>query len=79
MKLSDLEILMSDYENAKWAPDRMGVHFGCDCGCGGDSYTAEQWDEECAAADIYINKMKEFCEKYNIDYDGIERDDESIL
>ena len=20
------------------------VHFGCDCGCGGDSYTEYEWD-----------------------------------
>lgn len=79
MKLSELEILFMDYDQAKWSPDRMGVHFGCDCGCGGDSYTPEQWDNEIAAADVYIMKMKKFCEEYGIEYDGIERDDESPL
>ena len=77
MKLSELEILFMDYDQAKWSPDRMGVHFGCDCGCGGDSYTPEQWDSEIAAADIYIMKMKKFCEEYGIEYDGIERDNQS--
>ena len=23
----------------------IGVKYGCDCGCGGDSYTAESWDK----------------------------------
>jgi hypothetical protein len=26
------------------APWNSGVHFGCECGCGGDGYTSEDWD-----------------------------------
>lgn len=34
---------MTQYNPDNWSPDRMEVHFGCDCGCGGDSYTIESW------------------------------------
>ncbi len=27
------------------------VHFGCDCGCGGDSYTYEEWTKMCRVSD----------------------------
>ena len=27
------------------------VHFGCECGCGGDFYTYEDWTEMCRAAE----------------------------
>jgi len=27
-------------------PSCLEVHFGCDCGCGGDFYTPEDWDAE---------------------------------
>lgn len=30
---------------------RMSVRFNCDCGCGGDAYTAEEWDDMCERAD----------------------------
>lgn len=27
------------------APWNSDVHFGCDCGCGGDSYSSEEWEQ----------------------------------
>ena len=72
MKFSELVTLFQDYENALYSPSRSEVKFGCDCGCGGDSYTAESWDEEEQYAADSIVKMKEFCTKYGIYYDGIE-------
>ena len=72
MKFSELVTLFQDYENAMYSPSRSEVKFGCDCGCGGDSYTSESWDEEEQYAADSIVKMKEFCTKHGIYYDGIE-------
>jgi hypothetical protein len=71
MQFSDLEQLFQDYDSAKWSPDMMGVHFGCDCGCGGNSYTTESWDAEVDAKNGAIVKMVSFCNTYGITYDGI--------
>lgn len=71
MKFSDLEELFQNYDQAKWSPDKMEVHFGCDCGCGGDSYTEKSWDAEVDAANDAIVKMVSFCNTYGIKYDGI--------
>ena len=71
MKFSELEELFQDYDNSKWSPSRMGVHFGCDCGCGGDSYTEESWDAEEETANDAILKMVSFCNTYGIIYDGL--------
>lgn len=71
MKLSNIENLFAAYDQAKWSPSRMCVHFGCDCGCGGDSYTEESWDAEEEAADLAIQKMKALCQLIGVEYDGI--------
>lgn len=71
MTLSQLQELISEYDEAKWAPHLMNVSIGCDCGCGGDSYTTESWNAEVNASNAAIRRMKEFCTKYGIDYDGI--------
>ena len=40
-----------------YRPSALGVRFGCDCGCGGDSYTAEEWDEGEQLADEAIEAL----------------------
>lgn len=51
MKASELYSIVSDFEHYYLHSDlNMEVHFGCDCGCGGDSYTEESWDRMCNAA-----------------------------
>jgi hypothetical protein len=72
MNWSDIVSLVADYETAMWSPTRMSVQFGCECGCGGDSYTKESWDEEEHAAHESIDAAIAFCEKHGITYDGIE-------
>jgi len=72
MKFSELEDLLYEYTNAMCSPSRMHVNFGCDCGCGGDSYTVESWDEAERSAEETIQKVKDFCQKNNIEYDGID-------
>ena len=39
---------------------RAEVHYGCDCGCGGDCYSWEQWSDMCSAADEAEEKLKKF-------------------
>ena len=72
MKFTDILTLVKDYEQALWAPKYMSVRLGCDCGCGGDSYTPEQYDKENADADAAMLKVKEFCTTYGILFDGEE-------
>jgi hypothetical protein len=72
MKFSELETLLYEYNSAMGSPSRMHVIFGCDCGCGGDSYTEESWDEAERNASKTIQKVKNFCRQNNIEYDGVE-------
>ena len=72
MTFSELKELFDDYSYASSSPSRSEVRFGCDCGCGGDSYTVEEWDAEEDEAENAIEAMKQFCVKYGIEYDGIE-------
>jgi len=73
MKFSELEELLADYEHyVKYSVLYSEVHFGCDCGCGGDSYTSEQWNNEIKLAHKTIKKVEQFCKNCNIAYDGLE-------
>ena len=71
MKLSEIEDVFNDYASAKWSPSRMHVTLGCECGCGGDSYTIDSYNAEEDAADASITKMKQLCDTLGIEYDGI--------
>lgn len=72
MKFSTVVQIVQAYESAQWSPTRMNVHFGCDCGCGGDSYTLETWDEEEHEAQNAIIEAMQLCSRLGIEYDGIE-------
>lgn len=72
MKFSEIESLVEDYVVARYSPSRQAVHFGCDCGCGGNLYTRESWDAEERFAQDTIEKVKEFCHNMGIKYDGVE-------
>lgn len=69
--LSDLVQLFDSYSNALYGPELSEVRFGCDCGCGGDSYTSEEWDAEIEQNAKAIEDMKEFCKLIGVDYNGI--------
>ena len=73
MKFTELLEAVNDYGNAMYSPSRSEVRFGCDCGCGGDSYTAESWDAEEQAAAEAIDRMKQMCAELGIQYDGINK------
>ena len=74
MKFSELKELFENYEHAQLSPVYQDIHFGCDCGCGGDYYEANptQWEDEISNAETAILAMKSFCKNYNIEYDGLE-------
>ena len=55
MTFDELRDLISDI---RLDERRMSVRFGCDCGCGGDFYSEEDWDEMCYASYLAIIKLK---------------------
>lgn len=72
MKWSDLINLVNGYEYALYSDAYNETRYGCDCGCGGDSYTSDSWDEMCTAAAEGIVDAKEFCKKNGFEYDGVD-------
>ena len=72
MKFSELNVIFMNYDTARWSPTRSSIRFGCDCGCGGDQYTKESWDEEELQAQKSIDTMTEWCYNNNIEWDGVE-------
>lgn len=56
MTFDELRSYVYDIEND---PSRSEVRFGCECGCGGDSYTIEEWETVCNAADVATQKLEE--------------------
>lgn len=46
----------------------MEVRFGCDCGCGGDYYTEEEWDHMIYRSDLARDKLKEIGVTFNEDH-----------
>lgn len=73
-KLSDIVELITEYENLAYSPIATEVRFGCDCGCGGDNYTAKEWNQEVDSFYKTIKKVQDFCTKYGIKYDGYYHD-----
>lgn len=47
MTFEELQGLVADILDD---PGRSSVIYGCDCGCGGDSYTLDEWMEFCENA-----------------------------
>ena len=72
MKFSDVLDIVRAYESALWSPSRTGVRLGCDCGCGGDSYTVESYEEEERQANDDILAAMNMCKRLGIEYDGVE-------
>jgi hypothetical protein len=71
MKFSEIKQLFDDYDSALYSDAFNETRYGCDCGCGGDSYDSEDWDEMVEKADAAIEAMKKWCADNNIEYDGI--------
>ncbi len=70
MTAQELLRLASDFENYYLNSDvNSSVIFGCDCGCGGDLYSYEDWTQMCKLAEECYDKYKEVCEELNIEWD----------
>ena len=73
MKLSELRQLIFEYDTVLHSDEYMEVHFGCDCGCGGDLYEndPEAWDRMITENKEILKRVKAKCLELNIEYDGV--------
>jgi len=69
MKFSELIDIANEYENYTYSDANYSVIFGCDCGCGGDSYTPESWSKMLYSAEQSKATIIRFCQENNIDMD----------
>ena len=70
MNLTDLIEVAEDYEqNVIYSDLNMGVILGCDCGCGGDYYTVEDWQKLGESHDISYNAWEQVCYDLQIHMD----------
>lgn len=70
MKASELYSAAQDFESYYLHSDlNMEVHLGCECGCGGDSYTLESWEAMCDFADEAKNDFQKLCESLGVEWD----------
>lgn len=75
MKFSKLEELVRSYNDVLYSDEMTEVKPGCDCGCGGEFYLDnDNWDQMVKFNRNTINEIKEFCNEYGIEYDGIYAD-----
>ena len=58
----ELVNLVSEIESD---PARNAVIFGCDCGCGGEFYTEEEWEDLCVAASVAQETLEKFGVVFN--------------
>lgn len=64
---ADIIRIVTRYTNAWYdSPSRQAVIFGCDCGCGGDSYTSEEWEALARELEEATKEMKAMCEHLNV-------------
>lgn len=70
MKISEVVELLEEFNGAVVYSDITSeVHYGCDCGCGGNSYDEASWDSMSNAYDSTEEKIKKFCDENNLVYD----------
>lgn len=70
MKLSEFVEAYEDYKSG-WIYSDLNseVSFGCDCGCGGDSYTEENWRQMCDDALKAKREFERWCWDNSIIFD----------
>ena len=70
-KITNRELLdiCERYSDALRSDANCDVHYGCDCGCGGDLYTLDDFELMCKEFDEAEQAFKELCEKLGIDFD----------
>lgn len=62
IKFYDLVSLIDDIRQDE---RRSSVIFGCDCGCGGEFFTYEEWDDMCERADKAREKLEKIGVVFN--------------
>jgi len=72
MKFTELAKLVGDYNDMLYNDYDASVRYGCDCGCGGDSYTSEGWDAMLTERGEAIQAAIDVCNSLGIEYDGVE-------
>lgn len=72
MTASELFQIVIDFENYYLDSDlSRGVHYGCDCGCGGEHYKdkPELWDNMVRDHNESYEAFQELCKHLNIKWD----------
>jgi len=70
MNISKVIELLEEFKtNVVYSDITSEVHYGCDCGCGGDSYDDESWAAMSDTYDETEEKVKKFCDENNLTYD----------
>jgi hypothetical protein len=64
-----LDVVMEYHYNVERSDLRSNVIFGCECGCGGDSYDAESWKEMCEDYDKALADFNALCNTLGIEND----------
>lgn len=67
MNLKKLIKLAENYdEHVIYSPLNMYVKFGCDCGCGGDLYTSDEWDKVGELHDVHLAAWEKACDSLGL-------------
>lgn len=70
MRVSEFVSAYQDYEyNCLHSDLNMSVRLGCDCGCGGDSYTNESWQAMIETYDESEAEFKKVCSQLGLEWD----------
>jgi hypothetical protein len=70
MKASELINIVQDYVSSVMYSDAYSdVRFGCDCGCGGDTYNDWTWHLMLEDHDEALKAFLSVCERLNIEDD----------
>lgn len=71
MTWRDVLDLVYEYEdNVRDHPAHREIKYGCDCGCGGDAYSDEDWEAFDEAMSQTMMKVLDFCAANDIEYTG---------
>ena len=69
IKASKLVELFDMFDAYRYTPADEGVIYGCDCGCGGDCYDNESWDEAFEMSEKTTRELREALESLGVEWD----------
>ena len=69
MKVSELRDFISKLDDLLYSPLNSGMILGCDCGCGGNNYSPEEYDKELEDYSKLLKEVKAFCKENNLELD----------